>query len=182
MDSTLIYNALINIYAIAASLGYYILYINLFSVLVVGCVSTKISSPLITLAVLAFFNAFMTWATYEMKLLYDDELGLKVVRHLWYIVFAIFNLLIILSIKKLHTLIGIKSSKFTNTVVLVSICLGVLFIVKYMIRMHFNIDNESFRLLYLGLVNTANVLLACLSLVITFMSLKIKFDKVKGIK
>ena len=150
-------------------LGVYVVYINIFCAVGVIYSSRRINSALITLLVIVLFNLIMKYAQSEMTPMFDTHKEL--IRHLWYLIFATCWLSSVYVMNKIHELSDVELGKFAKTVMFANLSIGMLTLIKYIFRMHLEIDSPIINALYSFGINIMNVAIAALSLAISVTAL-----------
>ncbi len=174
MNSTQLYEYFSTLYGALAVMGYYMLaivFISFSVMLYVSRTCKSINSPIISCGALLVFLVLMKIVDWGLK----KELGfsVEIVRHLFYTLMATCYLLNILMIIYFHNRYSVSLSKYSKLIVLACFALANTVLVKYILRMYFDIDNESIRFIYASAINSIKICITLFTLIIAVYSLMI---------
>jgi hypothetical protein len=182
MNSAQLYEYFNIFYDVLAVIGYYILaivFISLSAILYVSRSCKSLNSPLISCGSLFVFLVMMKILDWALK----KYLGLsvEVVRHLFYTLMTTCYLLNILMIIYFHNRYSVSLSNYSKLIVLSCFTLANIVLVKYILRMYFDIDNENIRFIYASAINSIKICITLFTLAIAAYSLVV-FATSKKIK
>jgi len=101
----------------------------------------------------------------------DVDLTIEEMRHVWYISYGMVYLLSVVLVGFLHKLSSLPLSKYSKLAALSFLLLGLTVWVKYVLRVHLDIDSEVIRYVYGLIINITKIYLAVATLTIALYAL-----------